>query len=459
MRISDLIKMGLKNLARRKARTTLTIVGVVIGTISIVVMVSIGIGMNHSFEKSLMEQGSLTTVTVNQYSWFEDENGVGQSVRNELNDDVVERIKAIDHVKAVSPIVSPYIELTSGKYRAWCEFNVMDLSTWEEFEGPKITEGMVPTEDNKKVILFSRSLLSSFGRDRGWNWESHTVDLSKERIQIQLGDWMNYVEQNNGMYSEGMVYTEPKAPKESKMVLKNYGIYESSQNWSYENSVYMDIEYYKDWIKKFARTLNKDKRKELLKTITEYREIRINVDNVRNVSKVEDALKEMGYQGYSSSDALEQMKQTSNMLQLVLGCIGGVSMLVSAISIANTMIMSIYERTKEIGVMKVLGCYVRDVKKLFLFESAMIGLLGGSVGIGLSYLGSWAINKYGAPVFQKLMQGNYMMELGDSDFSIIPIWLPAVAILFAMLIGIISGYYPARRATRISAIEAMKTES
>ena len=146
------------------------------------------------------------------------------------------------------------------------------------------------------------------------------------------------------------------------------------------------------------------------------------------------------------------------MLQLVLGCIGGVSMLVSAISIANTMIMSIYERTKEIGVMKVLGCYVRDIKKLFLFESAMIGFIGGIFGIGCSYLASWAINKYGGPIFQSIMQNNYMYDSTTTEFSMIPLWLPVVALLFAMCVGVISGYYPARRATRISAIEAMKTE-
>ena len=67
------------------------------------------------------------------------------------------------------------------------------------------------------------------------------------------------------------------------------------------------------------------------------------------------------------------MLQTSKMLQVVLGAIGGVAMVVSAINIANTMIMSIYERTKEIGIMKVLGCMLKDIRKLFLFETHLVG--------------------------------------------------------------------------------------
>ena len=75
MRISDLIKMGLRNLSRRKARTALTIIGMVIGTISIVVMISIGIGMNQTFKSQVMELGSLTTITVNRYADIMDEDG------------------------------------------------------------------------------------------------------------------------------------------------------------------------------------------------------------------------------------------------------------------------------------------------------------------------------------------------------------------------------------------------
>lgn len=135
-------------------------------------------------------------------------------------------------------------------------------------------------------------------------------------------------------------------------------------------------------------------------------------------------------------------------------------MFVSAISIANTMVMSIYERTKEIGVMKVLGCVVKDIRLLFLFEAGMIGLLGGVVGVGLGYLTSYLINKYGQPLFGALMTGGQPMgDVSQATYSIIPIYLPILGLAISVVVGLLSGYFPARRATKISAIEAMRTEN
>jgi ABC-type antimicrobial peptide transport system permease subunit len=146
------------------------------------------------------------------------------------------------------------------------------------------------------------------------------------------------------------------------------------------------------------------------------------------------------------------MKQTARSIQLALGGIGAISLLVAAIGITNTMVMSIYERTKEIGIMKVIGASINDIKRLFLFESAMIGLLGGILGIGVSYLLSFLINKFGGNF------GNFMGTGMNSKISIIPIWLVFASLAFSALIGVISGYYPARRAMNISAIDAIRTE-
>ena len=141
------------------------------------------------------------------------------------------------------------------------------------------------------------------------------------------------------------------------------------------------------------------------------------------------------------------------MLQMVLGAIGSIAMMVSAINIANTMVMSIYERTKEIGVMKVLGCLVKDIKRQFLLEAGLIGLAGGVVGILISYILSYLINKYGAGIM-----GAIVGTGTEGKLSVIPFWLPFAAAAFGMLVGLLSGYFPARRATKIRAIEAMKTE-
>lgn len=109
------------------------------------------------------------------------------------------------------------------------------------------------------------------------------------------------------------------------------------------------------------------------------------MDNVKHVKEVQELINGAGYQASSNIEWLEQTEKQSGMIQAVLGGIGAVSLMVAAIGIANTMMMSIYERTKEIGVLKVLGCDLRCIRNMFLMESAFIGFLGGVMGVALSY--------------------------------------------------------------------------
>ena len=138
--------------------------------------------------------------------------------------------------------------------------------------------------------------------------------------------------------------------------------------------------------------------------------------------------------------------------QLFLGSLAAISLLVAAIGITNTMIMSIYERTREIGVMKVLGCFVGNIRTIFLMEAGCIGFLGGVIGIILSYFISFLMNTFGFS-----MSGSSAGYYG-TDVSIIPLWLVALGLVFATLIGLVSGFYPANRAVKISALEAIKTD-
>ena len=443
MKISDLIKMGLKNLLRRKARTALTVIGVVIGTISIVVMVSIGIGMTDSFDRQIMQNGSMTIIRIQKHGAIYDDDGNWLGSKEQvINDELVEQIKQIEHVKAVSPVIQKYIQLEAGKYSAGMSVYAMDSSVFPEFGFPELEYGSYPTAEHRQTIVLSKQSMQYFYYYSGRTYNEKAVDPREEKVTMKFQE-----------------YEVNQRKKEFELELTDIAMMQETDNWEYNYYSYIDLEYFKElWIK-YANTLKLEDRKKAMSAISEYEEIKINVDNVKNVTEVQEAIEELGYATYSEMQWLEPLQETSKMLQMVLGAIGGIAMLVSAINIANTMVMSIYERTKEIGIMKVLGCLVVDVKKLFLFEAAMIGLIGGIIGIGFSYLASYAINKYGGPLFASLMQSSGVYDLGDSKFSIIPFWLPFAAAGFGMLVGILSGYFPARRATKISAIEAMKTES
>ncbi len=270
----------------------------------------------------------------------------------------------------------------------------------------------------------------------GNNYQEKSIDPLTEKVILQFQEYQ----------------THPRK-KEFQLVLADVAMMEQTDNYEYSYSIYMDIDYFRQIWKQYANTLTLEDRKRAMASLESYEEIQINVDNIEHVAKVQEEIEALGYAAYSDMQYLEPLKETSDMLQLVLGAIGSIAMMVSAINIANTMVMSIYERTKEIGVMKVLGCLVRDIKRQFLLEAGLIGLLGGIIGILISYVLSFLINKYGAGIMSSLVGVDTAGEL-----SVIPFWLPFAAAAFGMLVGLLSGYFPARRATRIRAIEAMKTE-
>ena len=175
----------------------------------------------------------------------------------------------------------------------------------------------------------------------------------------------------------------------------------------------------------------------------------VEVDDMKNVSEVQKIINDMGFQASSQMDWLEQSQKQSNMVQGVLGGIGAVSLFVAAIGIANTMMMSIYERTKEIGIIKVLGCDMRNIKNMFLLESGFIGFMGGVIGILLSYGISFIANKF--------LSGQFLVGI-EGDLSRIPPWLSLAAIGFAIFVGMAAGFFPALRAMKLSPLAAIRNE-
>lgn len=187
-----------------------------------------------------------------------------------------------------------------------------------------------------------------------------------------------------------------------------------------------------------------------------YSEIRVKVADVSKVADVKATIESMGYYGNSMMDMVNEMNKQMATIQAVLAGIGSVALLVAAIGITNTMVMSIYERTREIGVMKVIGASIANIRKIFLTEAIMIGAIGGALGVGLSMIISRLINSVLGPQMAGGMMG--VSDGPPPEISYIPIWLIGLAVLFSGVIGLIAGYFPAKRATKLSAIEAIKTD-
>ena len=128
------------------------------------------------------------------------------------------------------------------------------------------------------------------------------------------------------------------------------------------------------------------------------------------------------------------------------------------------MTMSVSERTKEIGIMKALGCYVKDIRLLFLMEAGSIGLIGGVLGLLFSFLVSIGINLYsfgalggGGITGEALLQAMFGGE-GVARISVITPGLVLFALVFSLFVGVFSGYHPANKAVKVSALEAIRNE-
>lgn len=446
----DLIRMGLKNLWRRKLRTFLTILGVIIGTSSIVIMVSLGFGMSESFKNEISKMGSLNTINVHpsynmDWQGGMSSNSLGNSIQ--LDDNAVAQFRSIDGVKAVSPIVETYLKFVSGKYSAHISIKGIEASAMEAFDF-KVADGRLLQAGDTFHLVFGSNVSTMFYDERAMSRNYYhpvqeaTVDLLKDRLVMTFD--MSYGSRNK----------DPNAKLYTTYKVKGVGILEAGD---YEKDYYafMPIDQLKKLIEekeKIEAKINKT-RPPSSKDKKGYDRVMVNVEDMKNVQKIQQQIKDMGFEAYSLSDYLESMQNTAASIQAILGGIGAVSLLVAALGITNTMIMSIYERTREIGIMKVIGASLSDIRKIFLFEASMIGLSGGVFGIGLSYLASFALNSIGSQFINFLGPGG-----SGNKISIIPLWLALASISFTTIVGLVSGFYPARRAMKLSALEAIKTE-
>ena len=445
MKFVDLLAMSLKNLSRRKLRTALTVLGVVIGTASIVVMVSLGIGLSEMNRELIASFGSLTEITVNAPY-----NGDNTKDPLYLTDDAVKQMKKLPHVTDVYPMLQVDVLMQQGKYSSSVTLNG---APYEYLKKIPLGQGALSNTSDKELrLIYGNAIIQWFTDSKGNNtyWETGAlpdVDLMNKPMFVIFDTDAYYQSQNGGEDA-------PKPPK--KYLIKADGVVEGGVDDynSYAYNVYTRL----DLLETQLRRMFKKKpipgqptnKKGKPYNYFIYNSCIVNVDEVEQVTDVQKQLTDMGFQASSNADWMQQSEQQSNMIQAVLGGIGAVSLFVAAIGIANTMMMSIYERTKEIGIIKVLGCDMKVIRNMFLLESGFIGFLGGVVGLIFSEAVSFAINH--------LLNISQTMTGMDGNISRIPLWLAAASLGFAVFIGMAAGFFPALRAMKLSPLAAIRNE-
>ncbi len=177
------------------------------------------------------------------------------------------------------------------------------------------------------------------------------------------------------------------------------------------------------------------------------------VDDEEHVRAVNDRIKTTGLSTFS---LLELIEREQLMYLLIFGgmtCVAAVALLVAALGIANTMLMSVLERTREIGIMKAIGATGGQLQLVFLIEGALIGLVGGALGIAAA----WAASFAGDAWVQSLVAANFPDEVIGQLF-VFPAWLVGTVVAMAALVTTVAALYPARRAARIDPVAALRHE-
>lgn len=446
MRKQDLFKLCLQNLLRKKSRTFLTVLGVVIGGCSIVIMVSLGIGMKESQEKLLSEMGDLTIITVTQAQ-------SGRS-KTKLDDDLVKRIRGLKGVEAVTPrqsLEADSVRLYAGsgnRYVAdWTSLMGLDAASMDKM-GFALQEGS-PIQKSGDVIVGQytaysfRDTLRPEGSDMVSRWDAPMDDK---------GNLIDPPDPYFDILKEKLTLVVETQNSTVTIPLNPVGLAKEDYSKGSETSegVIMGL----SDLKKIAEKVQAVK-----KNASPYQSILVKVTDISKVADVESQIKSMGCGTESMESIRKPMEKQARQKQMMLGGLGAISLIVAAIGITNTMIMSISERTKEIGIMKALGCYVRDIRSLFLAEAGAIGFIGGLASCVISFVAALVTNLI---AMGGLSAENIRLALlggeGASRVCVVPGWLLLFAICFSVCIGLGSGYYPANRAVRIPALEAIKSD-
>ncbi len=457
MKISDRILMALRNLSRRKSRTILTVLSVVIGATSIILMLAFATGISNSQKEMIESFGGLTSITID---------GDKPSANMDVKDTDINKLKKVRGVRAVVPSKEFWgdVRVDSGDdYVLNTSFEVIPddvfkLLTSDMFEWGK----NLSTSDKDAVILGQNANVQKIQKMPDGGWTSMPMeedfDYNSHEYYLRLGykdesdDGVHFGNQDENTEESTKptfvdIKIKPSGKLNSKAILKGWSSYVNE-------SFYKKLKEEDKKLQSPQLDMSYDEKGQPIVAKSDkikYDNLKVIVDDVNNLERIENDIKKLGYNTQSEASSAEEIKKQTMQVTLILGGIGSVAFIVSAIGIINTMLMSIYERQKEIGVMKVIGASINDIRGMFLIESGFIGFFGGVIGLIISLVVGKVLNGFldGGMIFGGGGQGGNIIAIS-------PI-LAIVGVGFSSLVGVLAGYIPARRATKLSAIEALRS--
>ncbi|HWR27178.1 MAG TPA: ABC transporter permease [Candidatus Thermoplasmatota archaeon] len=432
MKLADILKLSLNSLTHRGLRSWLTILGIIIGVAAVIAMLSIGAGMSQNMKTQLSSFGTdVITVSAGRTRAQGPEGGFGDrfqpgggfsqttgttssTTTTKLTDKDINAILTAQGVDTVSGIITG---------RASVQYLAQTVTV--------TVEGINPTA-----------------------WNSMTTSKLELGRFLEQGDGTSVLIGYNvahEMFNSNL--TENSPIKIGGKTFSVAGILQQSGTGGFggdDRTIFMTLDTARD----IVTGLDSDQYSSLQIKITNTNavdQIIQNVDQVLYTSRMVTS-DTADFTVTSPTAMLQTIQSTMATLTFFLTGIAAISLLVGAIGIANTMFMSVMERTRLIGILKSIGTRNSEIMKLFLTESGIIGLMGGLLGVFLGLIVVGIISSIGINIMG-------MGRLGTStSVAIVTPELVLFALLFSTIIGIISGLIPARKAANLQVVEAMRSE-
>ncbi len=454
MRFSDYIEHSFSNLWKMKLRTFLTTFGVVIGIGALVSMFAFGEGVQKNITDTFKNLGLLNYINVYPGSGSSDIQFRGRGMNRSrnvttsqnntetkiLDDELIEKLQALEGVEAVFPEI---------RFPAMAKFNGNETFQTIQALPAKICksglinlrEGSYFDTDDANSLLISDSLLQRIGIKDIKNAigkqiiiSTLTSDFSIENIPNMLNSMQsNELPVSNIDYSFtiagviGEIGIPGPSPMRSDIIIPS-GTSQKMEKISVTS------------ISDIFQSIDQPKG---------YSMIGIMLKDSKYIDPVKKWIHDSGYHTFALLDQLDQIRKAFIFMDLFLFAIGMIAITVASLGIINTLVMSILERYREIGIMKAVGASNGDVKKIFFFEAGLIGFLGGVLGLALGWMVSSIINFIANIILTR--QGAPHM----SYFSF-PLWLCLGSIAFSILISLMAGIYPTIRASRVDPVVALR---
>lgn len=431
---------------RRRARTIFTMIGVIIGSFAIFVIVSIGNGFEKYITDSLTSMGDINTISIYSYQKPDKKGSINtgfdpmmRDTSEKLDDKHVKSLTNLAFTKYVDPKISYHGSLEYKKYKS--DPVPLTGSNLKYVSDDKVKYGKVPKHGKNEIIL-------GYYLAKGLINEENPNEVTDEQLQTLLRKKIkiNILKQSPSVSSENESVNPSQGESEPEYLTYNFKISAISlDNYQDGYEIKMPMNLLLTMAQKGTGSKN------YLKD-SGYSSIDLVVKDQEQIEEAQTFLRDSGYIFQSFQEMQKTVGKTLNVVKLILAALGSISLLVAAFGIVNTMNMAIYERKKEIGIMKVIGASIRNIKSIFLGEASAIGFIGGLIGLLFGFLINLVINA----VLQSKIAATGSTE--QVKIAVESVGLIAFVLLFATLIGFLSGLYPANKAAKLDVISSIKDE-